>query len=252
MAHHYHMKFWALALFKLAFLNAILLACAAGMAWAQAPAIESLEVTPSGEAYLQSLRFSGVDPDVAYFNPDAAAPDLSTDARLPTEQVDPVEDTLRVAARSDRHFIGFLAVVLFVVIVASILWRSGALSVSLRAGDERAAIAPRSTPVRTSDGDALPASLRAILQLSDRREAIIALAQRALADALHAKDILPQRSWTARDALRRLARNGADIEPLRHLTLTGEAVQFGTRDISEAEFTDHVARIRPYLADQTT
>ena len=246
LAHHYRMEIWVRALVKGAFLKGAVLACATTGAWAQAPVVETLEVTPSGEAYLQSLRFSRVDPDVTYFDPNAAAPDLSTDERLPTEQVDPVEE----AIESDSDVIGVLALLVVVVIVAAILWRSGALSLSLRVGDEAAAIAPRPAEMRTSDKDAQPANLRAILQISDRREAIIALAQHALADALRAKDILPQRSWTARDALRSLARRGADIEPLRHLALTGEAVQFGTRDISEVEFNDHVARIRPHLAEQ--
>ena len=80
--------------------------------------------------------------------------------------------------------------------------------------------------------------------MKDRREALIALSRLVLNRVIEAQGILVQRSWTARDALRRVPREFAQRDALQALIRDSERVQFGGRDISEDEFKAHVENTR--------
>ena len=102
------------------------------------------------------------------------------------------------------------------------------------------------------EGSALatvPDNLDAIARIEDRRLALVTLAQSALICAVRENGLLLQRSWTARDAMRRLPQDMSHRHALRDLVTAGERVLFGGRDVSEADFQDHVDQIRPLFAD---
>ncbi|MEJ6393569.1 DUF4129 domain-containing protein [Gymnodinialimonas sp. 2305UL16-5] len=218
------------------------------MAHAQDAEAETLEITASGEAYLRAVRRAGVETDVVYFDPDREAPALETDAEVPEEQT---QSSRANPGSTSNQFLFWVIVILLLGGMAYLLHRFGG-GLTLRDDSENAEIGRRKTlGPQILDGEVV-IGMDAILALSDKREAIVALARRALADTLASNDILPQKSWTAREALRRVARLGRDVTPLRALVLTSERVQYGNRDISEQEFQTHVATIRPFLSGQTT
>jgi len=65
--------------------------------------------------------------------------------------------------------------------------------------------------------------------------------------ALVANGVWMQRSWTARDALRRVPSTQSRRDALQALVLASEFVQFGGRPVSEDAFADHVRQITPLL-----
>ena len=90
-----------------------------------------------------------------------------------------------------------------------------------------------------------PANLQAILRMTDRREALVALSQFLLNRVVAAQGVLLQRSWTARDAMRRVPRDFDHRAALYDLVLASERVHFGGRDVTEEEFRAHLDRLRP-------
>ncbi len=208
--------------------------------------VEPLEVTPSGQAYIESLRFRGIEADVAYYDPTRPAPELETtaepDRRINREGPD----------REEINLIEFLIAIGVIVGVGTILYLFGgqmglsigsAISNPERDGDGR------SMPA-TAFGADLPQRLQDILAIKDRRAALMALAQYALARVVTANGLRLQRSWTVRDALRRLPGSQSHLAQLRVLVLAAERVHFGGRDVSEDEFNAHVSATRPLLTER--
>ena len=76
----------------------------------------------------------------------------------------------------------------------------------------------------------------------------MALSHHLIAKVITAQGVLLQRSWTARDAMRRIPRDFDHREALQNLVLDSERVQFGGRDVSEDEFRAHVDALRPLYA----
>ena len=198
---------------------------------------EPLEIGQSGEAYLKAVG-RRIDTEVAYFDPTRPAPKLETDRTPPAtlserESVTPSETAAVIVA----------GVVLAAVLFAFFRFGSG-ISVSLRAqsaNPERAAQARAAMEIASRE----PKDLREILNMPDRRKAIVALAQSTLSRVISANSLLAQRSWTARDALRRIPRDQAHLGDVRDLVFAAERVQFGDREISQSEFEAHVERVRP-------
>ena len=206
---------------------------------------EGTEMTASGQAYLKALRFRGIDPDVAYFDPSRPPPDLDTD-----KTPDPSGIDLDVNLDRDQGtlIVNALSLAALLGIAYVFLPFGGQFSVSLRrdqdagrdvGGVERSieAMAP------------LPDNLDVIARITDRKLALVSLAQSALIRAVRDNGLLFQRSWTARDAFRRLPHDMDEREALRDLVAAGERVLFGGRNVSEADFQDHLDRIRPLFAD---
>lgn len=217
-------------------------------ALAQERAFEAPEATQSSDAYARALRLRGIDREVIYFDPDAPAPPLSTEyeAPAPSEGADLDE----VIDRGSRVFslLGWISVAVLIGIAFVFVRSGGAVSLSLGREAENASTATRIRESTAVIGDDPLAGFDAILAMGDRRDAIVALARRALSDCLAAQGTLPQRSWTARDALRRLRLPPESLSLLRALVLDSERVQYGNRPMTDDIFERHVNAIRPILS----
>lgn len=214
---------------------------------AQDAVSQPLTIGPSGEAYLKSLGYRGIETDVAYFDPTAALPELET-GQEPVVPPDPVTPTTSALPETIRILVIILAAVLLIGIAFLVLQVGGGVTLTLQGDADNPARARRQRAARGFDGGGAPADLQAILATPDRRRALVMLVQAALARTVAANGILLQPSWTLRDALRHIPKTQAHLDALRHLVLAGERVLFGNRDVSEDEFQAHVALMRPLMS----
>lgn len=218
----------------------VVLAPSALPAAAQTPP-PPLELSESGRSYLETVG-RRVNGDVGYYSPTGAIPELATGeappkpARDGREGLDPGTLKLLLGAAA----VLALAAVLFQV------WRFGApVSVSLRARPRDAASAPRPKRNAGEAPDAAAPTLAEIMAVADRNAALVDLARGALARAAARHDMRWRTSWTARELLGRLPHEVA--YGLRPLVRAAEHVQFGGRDVTEAEFARFVAVAAPLL-----
>ncbi|MEM7597376.1 MAG: DUF4129 domain-containing protein [Pseudomonadota bacterium] len=209
---------------------------------------EGLEATASGEAYLKSLRFRGVDTDVAYFDPTRPPPELDT-----RETPDPERRDLEVnISRDQATFLENAIMVAILLAIAFVFLRfGGGFTVSLR-GDSDAERASGTAAAGGAGFNNVPSDIDTIAGIEDRRIALVTLAQSALIQAVAQQGLLLQKSWTARDALRRLPRDMDHREALRDLVAAGERVLFGGRDVPEGDFQEFLTRIRPIFGTVST
>ena len=187
----------------------------------------------AGSEYLRSVRFRGINTDVVYYDPLAPAPSLDTSerpVRRPQNQTDSDWSGSRTVT------IAVTAVVL--TALAFLFFRyGGGISISLRHASENPHRPSRGTHAAgVLETERLPDSLDAVVQIKDRRRALVLLAQAALSRVLDAHGVLLQRSWTARDALRHIPREQDHLDVLRSLVHASERAHFGGRDVSEGEF----------------
>ncbi|MEL7114730.1 MAG: DUF4129 domain-containing protein, partial [Pseudomonadota bacterium] len=220
------------------------------IAVAQEASLEELSIGASGEAYLRSIRFRGIDSDVAYFDPSRPAPDLTTSETPGAEPEgrDAADGLVEVTPRSTQIITIVITGLVMAVVVYLFVKFGGAGSISFGRSPENAARAQHQHAARTEDGSGTPANLQAILRMSDRSEALVALSKYLLAHVIAAQGVLLQRSWTARDAMRRVPRDFSHRDALYRLVLASERVQFGGRHISEDEFSDHLAEVKPLFS----
>lgn len=214
---------------------------------AQEAVQQPLQIGPSGEAYLAATRFRGVESDVAYYDPTGAVPPLETGQEPP-----PAAPTAPKTPGTDLSTTRIIAILLSAAILIGlamlILRSSGNFTLSLQGEAQNPARSRRSSG--KGGGLAPPdrlADLDAILRMSDRRLALVMLAQAALARTVAANGVLLQPSWTMRDALRHIPKGQMHVDRLRGLVMDGERVLFGNRTVSEAEFQAHIAAIRPLM-----
>lgn len=227
----------------LPFLGAIVMGAQAVCAQSSDP--ETLEIGPSGEAYLATLA-RGIDTNVAYFDPTRAAPELSTDVQPQREAREPFRVADFDIARWQVNLVVALILIALIVFVAK---NAGSISIlSRRVGDADSASAANA-PARPHGRPELPKSLSTILANTNRREAIVQLARAVLARVANANGLLLQRSWTARDTLRRIPNEQSHLAAIRDLVLTSERVQFGGYPISEDEFKAHVDAAGPLFVE---
>jgi hypothetical protein len=211
---------------------------------AQEAVAQPMEIGPEGQEYLDAIRFSGVEADVAYFDPAGAAPKLDAQQAPPP----PPKDNARPPVASIGNLVALIATVLLVAMIALALLFGGGIALSGRAEAENVERAGRRTRRVTMGADpGQPTDLQSILMTGDRRLALVQLAQLALQRTVAANGVLLQDSWTARDALRHIPRTQAHLEALRRLVMAGEWVQFGNRDVSEEEFQNQLQGVRPLL-----
>lgn len=220
----------------------------AAPAAAQQASVEPLEIGPSGEAYLRAIRFRGIDSEVAYFDPTRPAPPLNTSenprAKPEEEEFDP--EAAQRASDTSRTVTMVITVLIVVAILYLFVKFGGAGSISFgRTPDNSARRDGRGMSVDGVGDGAGPANLQAILRMTDRREALVALSQFLLNRVVAAQGVLLQRSWTARDAMRRVPRDFDHRAALYDLVLASERVHFGGRDVTEEEFRAHLDRLRP-------
>lgn len=216
---------------------------------AQEAVPQPLQVGPSGEAYLDAVRYRGVETDVGYFDPTGAVPRLET-GQTPAPPKAPGADVGDGAYSTTRVLLIVLAIATLVGLGTLILRTSGNFALSLDGDAQNPGAARRRAGVARGRADSgPPADLRAILAVVDRRRALVMLAQAALARTVAANGVLLQSSWTMRDTLRHIPANQGHLDALRHLAMAAERVLFGNRDVTEDEFQAQVARIRPLMAE---
>lgn len=224
------------------------LACQTAPASAQERVEEGAEATASGEAYLKSLRFRGVDTDVAYFDPTRPPPELDTRQTPDPERRDIDVDI----SRDQATFLENAIMVAILLAIAFVFLRfGGGFTVSLR-GDSDAERPSGAAGPGGVEFAGIPSDLDAIAGIKDRRLALVTLAQSALIQAVSQQGLLLQKSWTARDALRRLPREMDHRDDLRDLVAAGERVLFGGRDVPEEDFQAFLGRIRPIFRAVST
>ncbi|MCW2309420.1 DUF4129 domain-containing protein [Rhodobium gokarnense] len=202
----------------------------------------SREITESGSAYLKSLRLRGIDTDAVYYDPFGPRPPLET-----SQQPEPPSKEWTAGDWSAPRIIVVVVTASILAALGYLLARyGGGISVSLR---QEAANPGRSRRRarggEESEAEPVPGTLEALLRIADRRRAVMLLAQSALLRVLGAHGVLPQRSWTARDALSHIPAGQAHLDALRALVFASERVHFGGRDVSEGEFDALVEDIRP-------
>ena len=213
---------------------------------AKEAAEEPLEIGASGEAYMSAIWGRGVDTMVRYFDPTRPAPSLDT-----REQPEPPKETDDAVEGENtaRNLTTLVSVVVLGGIVLLVARNAGGISLAFGSNEN----ATRNGGSRSGKPGAHdprdPADLASIIAISDRRRAIIALAQSALAKAATAQGMLLQRSWTGRDVLHRVRSGTQHFSALRAVVLASERVHFGRRDISDDEFVGHVDGLRPLFAE---
>lgn len=237
---------FAMRCFRLACLCLGFLALPSALAAQDAVSQQPLTIGPSGEAYLKSLGYRGIETDVAYFDPTAAMPELQT-GQEPAPPPDLPEAPSALPATL-RILVMVLAAVLLIGLVLLVRQVGGGFALSLQGEADNPARARRQPVARGFGDSGPPADLQTILATSDRRRALVMLVQAALARTVAANGILLQPSWTLRDALRHIPKTQAHLDALRQLVLAGERVLFGNRDVMEDEFQAHVALMRPLMS----
>lgn len=221
----------------------ILLICADRVAVAQKAEIETLQLSDSGLAYLKAVRFRGIDTDVGYFDPTRPAPTLETDAAL--ELGEESRDGAMTLSSDGQWNVAITALLVILFLVILVLLNRVGLSVSFRKEAKNAR--RRTIGGAEEQKERLPPDLDAILRQSDRQKALVRLSQFVLTHCLKANGVLLQRSWTQREALRKLPKTLPNLSDLQALVLDSERVSFGGRKVSDNEFQAHVSRISPFL-----
>ncbi len=206
------------------------------------------EIGPSGDAYLNAINRSGIDPNVAYYDPTAAVPPLET-----AQQPEPEPDRSDPSGINGNN-IRWPSAIVAALIIAGIIYLfarfGGGFLVALNPDADNPHLNIRQGRRNAKKpSDAPPRSLKEILSMADRRDALVALAQNALRVAVTANGLLLQQSWTSRDALRRLPADQSHLAALRNLVRASERVQFGGRDVTEPEFKGHVEQISPLFRE---
>ena len=203
------------------------------------------QLSGSGAEYLKAVRFRGIDTDVRYFDPTGPAPPLETDAEPePIEERRGSDVALDIDGPWRVVIIASLSILLLVILVS--LARIGT-AVSFRKETKNARRRAAHGAEEEVAEERLPPDLDAILRLSDRQEALIRLSQFVLTRCLNANGVMFQRSWTQREALRRLPDTLPHLADLQALVLDSERVNFGGRTVGESEFQSHIASLRPLL-----
>lgn len=214
---------------------------------AQDSTLTTPELSPSGEAYLEAIARQRIESDVAYFDPTAAAPDLTTRERLETVE----EPESRTWLGPDEGWpYGLAAALILVAIIVLFARFGGGVGIMLQPTSDNPHAARRGPRHKAGLADDFRSrNLAEITRMADRRAALVMLAQNALRKAVNANGVLLRQSWTDREALRRLPADQRHLAALRDLVRASERVQFGGRDVSEPEFEHHVAQITPLFRE---
>lgn len=199
------------------------------------------EPTSSGRAYEDAIRFRGIDSNIRYFDPELPAPSLDT---RKTPDPKKIERTVGLDPEDGSLLANILAVVVLLGVVFLFFRFGGGVTVSMRQKGDTSRIV-RGTESWDDDAEHMVRDLEAISKIPDLKIALITLAQTALMRAISHQGLLLQKSWTARDALRRLPKDMEHRDALSDLVAMGERVLFGGRDVSREELDAHIQRIRP-------
>lgn len=215
---------------------------------AQHAALDPLEAQPSGEDYAAAIRFRGIDTSVAYYDPTRPPPPLETSQSVARERTaDPIEGEINIEGGDTLIFV----IALMIVMGLAYLFVSygGRLPVSFARDPQDAARSKERVVQQDLSGQPGARSLQAILNMSNRTEALVALCKALLARVVAGEGVLQQKSWTDRDTLRRVPRGHAQYDALQALVFESEKAQFGGRDVTEETFRDHLDRLQPLMKE---
>ncbi|WP_235258071.1 DUF4129 domain-containing protein [Octadecabacter algicola] len=215
--------------------------------------LDPQELQSSGEAYAKEIRFRRITNDVVFFDPTQPPPPIET--RQTVEQDSRVEVNNQGIATTfqwGRVFALLTAMLVLFGVVYLFIVFGGRLPASFARNPEEGNKQGSTTPSGTPAKGRAPLQIDAILRMADRRLALVALCKSLLARLMSAEGVLLQDSWTDRDTLSRVPKNLSNRDALQALVHASERVQFGGRDVSEDEFNEHVARLRPLWTGHAT
>ncbi len=217
-----------------------LVCCAALALSAQQDTPQPLQATQTGQAYVDAVG-RRISHDVGYFDPTGAAPPLQTE-----QKVDNFEDGSSLTSfEIGRTPISIMMIAILIAVLYVVLRFGGSITATVGTQDVNSGRTARGTTDKETPGALEDVGWNTILNMQDRSAALVRLTQAVLRRSVEAHGLLLQRSWTARDALRRLPQTLANRSDLEDLVLAAERVQFGNRTVSEEEFRQHVTRARP-------
>lgn len=227
---------------RLAFVLFFLTAAPTVMAQSDIPRPLDVEMTPTGEAYLDAVRWRWLQAEITYFDPDRAAPPLDVAARIPRDPSVPVSE------RQVDWTTTLIGLAIIMAILALIL-RFGNFSViGIRREDDDAPARVDQSGMRDMGEDRIEA-LEAIRAIADRGEALNRLLAAALALAARAADLRIDPSWTVRDALRRIPRSWPFRNALSQLARDAELAHFGGRAVTEDQLERHLQAMVPVFRE---
>lgn len=228
--------------------TAILFSLALNGAQAAEAVREPMELSESGRAYLEAISGRGIVSDVRYYDPFAPAPELKINAG-PTEEPK--------AERGGGVSINPVIILIFAALLAGVVYAGtqfgGARIVSF-------ARAPTSGRRRRAPSDSETAGwpdtaghldVGEIGKISDRRTALMLLAQQALSKAAEANGLRIARSWTVRDVLRRLPADWPHLAALHRIASANEITHFGGRAVSEEAFQSLLGLARSIFVERS-
>ncbi|WP_177236128.1 DUF4129 domain-containing protein [Albimonas pacifica] len=196
-------------------------------------------MSESGRSYLETVG-RRVDADVTYADPNAPLPERATRG-LPQR---PGRDWSGVVpAVSLKIVLGAIAVLVLAGVALHVRRFGAPVSASFRAQPRNAAAAARTGGRPPETTETTPPSLAEIMARDDWSAAVVDLARSALLQAAERHGMRWRSSWTARELLARLPRDAAG--GLRPLVRAAEHVQFGDREMSEAEFARLARSVAP-------
>lgn len=221
----------------------LLALCLVTMGAGKAADIDPADVEPVGEpnaAYLDTVRWGGLQTEIVYLRPGAPLPDV---------EVTVPDAPWAADADAARRNWAIAAGVALLLVLAFAAWYGRGIPVSFGA--------PRD-PLRRARGEATGAGpardlppdeiLAGLAAMPDRRQALILLAARALERGAEANGLRLGRAQTARDVLRALPRRWPHLDTLRRLVSEAELVHFGGRDLPEERWRACFDQARPLFA----
>ena len=235
------------------FICVILVFGQAQTAFSQHVELGAQELQSSGGAYIKETRFRRIANEVVFFDPSRAPPPIETRQSVDRDARNEVNAPNVETSLQGGRVISLLiaSLILFGIVYLFIVF-GGRLPVSFarnpKAGEKQGNQTSKGTPEKGH----VPLNIDAVLRMADRRVALVALCKNLLVRVMSAQGVLLQDSWTDRDTLRRVPDNLSHREALQALVYASEKVQFGGRDVSEDEFKDHVARLKPLWTGHTT
>ena len=211
------------------------------------PAPENLDLTEGGEAYLRLARRSGIEAQVGYFDPTRPPPELKPVIEFkPPEEREQSEVDL-----GDGQTVTLLITLMILGVIAYLVYaHGGATGLSFRSAPDQGARRGDAKDAILAGLDAPDVSgLANIAAIEDRRLALLALLRQVFSRAAEDNDLRLQRSWTAREALRRIPADWPHLAALGALVRDVELTHFGGRPVAEDAFQAHIALARPVLRE---
>ncbi|MFQ5622495.1 MAG: DUF4129 domain-containing protein [Paracoccaceae bacterium] len=197
--------------------------------------------TESGEAYRQSVRYSRIETELYYIDRLNGEIPLGRPPRL--ERRRPARQRQAPDWQNMLLYGGVFAGLVILLVRAG----GGLGALRVQRLEDTGRRQGGGTAVGGKSADAQTKGLAEILAMRDRKRALVLLLRHSLQSAAASRGLTLARSLTAREILRLLPPDWQYLPALRRLVTTGELVQFGGRDLSEATFEECVSAVRPML-----